>query len=327
MAWFLPGTHVLPLLGAHSSSGHDSGGGVGSTAAFSPTLWSRGSLTSPFISGRSVSYLPPLLKALLTGALSPGASTSAGTLSCGASSGPAPLSRHPGTCIPPAWYLDAVLHRLSGPLRAPSPVFPSGSPPEDTLPAALTTAQRVRVAGPILLDCLAGPDPVPLLSPRVYWPGLTRKRTLRLGNSMSRASLPWWVRRMQSAFSAPLMPSITIYFGLPRRPDRGSLPLGSAPFPTHVQSSPFLLPPGRHQSAHASIPASSCSALQIHAHDVNEVAACILMRTNSSIPSILRAARWRTPSVFIKHYLWEIVWREDFAPPLTPVVVAGYVGA
>ena len=81
------------------------------------------------------------------------------------------------------------------------------------------------------------------------------------------------------------------------------------------------------KSAHASIPASSCSELKIHAHDVNEVAVCILMRTNSSIPSILRAARWRTPSVFIKHYLWEIVWREDFAAPLTPVAVGGYVGA
>ena len=126
---------------------------------------------------------------------------------------------------------------------------------------------------------------------------------------MSRASLPWWVRLMQSAFSALSVPSFTIYLGLTRQPTVAPLPLGSVSIPTSIQAalSFFLLDVIK--AAPASIPASSCSETKFHAHDVREAAASLLMRTNSSFPSILRAACWRTPSVFTKPYLRGIVRR------------------
>ena len=81
------------------------------------------------------------------------------------------------------------------------------------------------------------------------------------------------------------------------------------------------------KSAHASIPAATCAEVKARAHDIRGVAASMLMRTNCSIPSILRAARWKTHSVFADHYLQEIVQREDDVFSLGPVVAAGHVVA
>ncbi|MPC58099.1 hypothetical protein E2C01_052093 [Portunus trituberculatus] len=70
------------------------------------------------------------------------------------------------------------------------------------------------------------------------------------------------------------------------------------------------------KSAHSSFPDSSCHELKVHAHDIRGIATSMLLWKNCSVPTILRAACWRAPSVFTDLYLREIV---------SPVVAAGHV--
>ncbi|MPC98634.1 hypothetical protein E2C01_094010 [Portunus trituberculatus] len=79
------------------------------------------------------------------------------------------------------------------------------------------------------------------------------------------------------------------------------------------------------KSAHAFFPDSSCHELQVRAHDIHGIATSMLLWRNCSVPTILRVACWRTPSVFADHYLREIVRQEEDIFTLGPVVVAGHV--
>ncbi|MPC58186.1 hypothetical protein E2C01_052181 [Portunus trituberculatus] len=79
------------------------------------------------------------------------------------------------------------------------------------------------------------------------------------------------------------------------------------------------------KSAHTSFPDSSRRELKVRAHDIRGIATSMLLRKNCSVPTILRAACWRTPSVFADHYLREIVRQEGDIFALGPVVAAGHV--
>ncbi|MPC97527.1 hypothetical protein E2C01_092845 [Portunus trituberculatus] len=48
------------------------------------------------------------------------------------------------------------------------------------------------------------------------------------------------------------------------------------------------------KSAHASFPDSSCRELKVRAHDICGIATCMFMWKNCSVPTIFRAACWRT---------------------------------
>lgn len=79
------------------------------------------------------------------------------------------------------------------------------------------------------------------------------------------------------------------------------------------------------KSAHASFPDSTCPEIKVRAHDIRGIATSMLMRKNCSVPTILRAARWRTHSVFADHYLRDIVRQEGDVFTLGPVVAAGHI--
>ncbi|MPD02569.1 hypothetical protein E2C01_098160 [Portunus trituberculatus] len=79
------------------------------------------------------------------------------------------------------------------------------------------------------------------------------------------------------------------------------------------------------KSAHASFLDSSCRELKVRAHYIRGIATSMLMWKNCSVLTILRAACWRTPSVFADHYLREIVRQEGDIFALSPVVAAGHV--
>ncbi|MPC24918.1 hypothetical protein E2C01_018012 [Portunus trituberculatus] len=75
------------------------------------------------------------------------------------------------------------------------------------------------------------------------------------------------------------------------------------------------------KSAHA----SSCCELKVRAHNIHGIATSMLMWKNCSVTTILRAACWRTQSIFADHYLWEIVRQDWDIFALDPVVTAGHV--
>ncbi|MPC41220.1 hypothetical protein E2C01_034807 [Portunus trituberculatus] len=79
------------------------------------------------------------------------------------------------------------------------------------------------------------------------------------------------------------------------------------------------------KSSHASFPDSSCHELKVRAHSICGIATSMLMWKNCSVPTILRAACWRTHSFFADHYLREIVRQEGDIFALGPVVTAGHV--
>ncbi|MPD02935.1 hypothetical protein E2C01_098544 [Portunus trituberculatus] len=55
------------------------------------------------------------------------------------------------------------------------------------------------------------------------------------------------------------------------------------------------------KSAHTSFPDSSCRKLKVRAHDIHGIATSMPLWKNCSVPTILRAACWRTPLVFADH--------------------------
>ncbi|MPC82668.1 hypothetical protein E2C01_077347 [Portunus trituberculatus] len=79
------------------------------------------------------------------------------------------------------------------------------------------------------------------------------------------------------------------------------------------------------KSAHASFPDSNCRELKVRAHDIRGIATSMLLWKNCPVPTILRAACWRTPSVFDDHYLREILRHEGDIFTLGLVVAAGHV--
>ncbi|XP_045129198.1 uncharacterized protein LOC123514973 [Portunus trituberculatus] len=64
------------------------------------------------------------------------------------------------------------------------------------------------------------------------------------------------------------------------------------------------------KSAHEAISDSVCLEVNARAHDIRGIAASMLLWENCSVPTILKAARWRTHSVFADHYLRDIVRKE-----------------
>ncbi|MPC48833.1 hypothetical protein E2C01_042617 [Portunus trituberculatus] len=60
------------------------------------------------------------------------------------------------------------------------------------------------------------------------------------------------------------------------------------------------------KEAHAAIPDSTCLKFKFWAYDIHGIATSMLMWKNCSVPFILRAAHWRTYSVFADHYLHDI---------------------
>ena len=79
------------------------------------------------------------------------------------------------------------------------------------------------------------------------------------------------------------------------------------------------------KASHTSVPDSSLSLMRVKAHDVRGVATSMLMWKNCTVPSILRAASWRTRSVFANHYLSEITRESEDVFSLGPIVAAGQV--
>ena len=79
------------------------------------------------------------------------------------------------------------------------------------------------------------------------------------------------------------------------------------------------------KSAHDAISDSTCLEIKVKAHDIRGIAASMLLWKNCSVPSILKAARWRTHSVFADHYLRDVTRKEGDVFSLVPVVVARHV--
>ena len=55
------------------------------------------------------------------------------------------------------------------------------------------------------------------------------------------------------------------------------------------------------RSAHVSTPDSTCHEIKVRAHDIRGIAASMLLWKNCSVPTILRAAPWKTRSVIADH--------------------------
>ena len=79
------------------------------------------------------------------------------------------------------------------------------------------------------------------------------------------------------------------------------------------------------RSAHHSFPDAAGPVLRVRAHDIRGMATSLLLWRNCSIPEILRAARWKTRSVFADHYLREIMRREEDVFSLGPIVAADHI--
>ena len=236
--------------------------------------------------------------------------------------------RRPGTSITPAWNLDVVLRFLS---QAPFEPLRQSSLRDLTRKTlfllALATAQRVGELQALssriswqgrdmilyyLPEFIAKTDTETHITPREF-----------LVKSLSTLVGPEDVERL-------LCPVRAISHYMSRtssetRPRHLFLSVRSPSRPMSKAAISFFLRDIK--SAHASIPAATCAEIKARAHDIRGVAASMLMRTNCSIPSILRAARWKTHSVFADHYLREIVRREDDVFSLGPVVAAGHVVA
>ncbi|MPC58490.1 hypothetical protein E2C01_052496 [Portunus trituberculatus] len=65
------------------------------------------------------------------------------------------------------------------------------------------------------------------------------------------------------------------------------------------------------KEAHASIPDSTCLKFKVWAHNIHDIAISMPMWKNCSVPFILRAAYWRTHSVFADLHLGDTV-RKDY---------------
>lgn len=79
------------------------------------------------------------------------------------------------------------------------------------------------------------------------------------------------------------------------------------------------------KTAHDRVPEASLRDMRVRAHDIRGVATSILMSQNISIQKILKAASWRTRSVFANHYLSDVSRRVEDVYSLGPVVAAGQV--
>ncbi|XP_045102555.1 uncharacterized protein LOC123498985 [Portunus trituberculatus] len=79
------------------------------------------------------------------------------------------------------------------------------------------------------------------------------------------------------------------------------------------------------KSAHEAISDSVCLEVNARAHDICGIAASMLLWENCSVPTILKAAHWKTHSVFADHYLRNIVRKEGDVFSLGPVVAAGHI--
>ena len=79
------------------------------------------------------------------------------------------------------------------------------------------------------------------------------------------------------------------------------------------------------KSAHASVPDATCLELKVRAHDIRGIATSMLLWKNCSVPTILKAANWRTHSVFADHYLRDLVRKEGDVFALGPIVAAGHI--
>ena len=77
--------------------------------------------------------------------------------------------------------------------------------------------------------------------------------------------------------------------------------------------------------AHRSLDESDMDLLKVKAHDIRGIATSFNFWVNRSIQDVLKAATWKTASVFAKHYFRDI---ERFSPQnmlysLGPIVAAG----
>lgn len=227
----------------------------------------------------------------------------------------------------PPWNLDVVLRHLSGAPFEPLRLASSRDLTRKTVfLLALATAQRVgeiqalssRVSwqGPDLMVCYL-PEFIAKTDTGVY----STPREFRI-KSLSSVVNPEDEEHL-------LCPVRALSHYLQRtksetRPRNLLLSVRRASLPMSKAAISFFLR-DIIKEAHATIPDVICPEIKVKAHDIRGMAASMLLWKNCSIPSILKAARWRTHSVFANHYLKDISRKEGDVFSLGPFVSAGHV--
>ena len=75
--------------------------------------------------------------------------------------------------------------------------------------------------------------------------------------------------------------------------------------------------------AHQSLHEDHMPPLWVRAHDVRGIATSLNLWKNHSVASVLEAASWKTPSVFVMHYLKDMERSDGDTSSLGPLVAAG----
>lgn len=75
--------------------------------------------------------------------------------------------------------------------------------------------------------------------------------------------------------------------------------------------------------AHQSLDEDHMRPLRVRAHDIRGIAASLNLWRNRSVSSVLEAASWKTPSVFVNHYLRDVERTDGDTFSLGPIVAAG----
>ena len=74
--------------------------------------------------------------------------------------------------------------------------------------------------------------------------------------------------------------------------------------------------------AHRSLP-TDLLPLKVRAHDIRGVATSLNLWRDTSVMAMLHAASWKTPSVFAKHYLWDVGRTDGDTFSLGAIVASG----
>ena len=75
--------------------------------------------------------------------------------------------------------------------------------------------------------------------------------------------------------------------------------------------------------AHQSLPEDHLTPLRVRAHDIRGIAASLNLWKNRSVALVLETASWKTPSVFVNHYLKDMERTDGDTFSLGPLVAAG----
>ena len=75
--------------------------------------------------------------------------------------------------------------------------------------------------------------------------------------------------------------------------------------------------------AHQSLHEDHMPPLRVRAHDIRGIATSLNLWKNRSVASVLEAASWKTPSVFVDHYLKDMERSDGATSSLGPLVAAG----